>query len=342
MLVTGANGFLGREIVRQLADSGVTVRAMVRKLPGPEQMHQNIEYFIGDVTDASSMHAAVSGIRVIVHAAGLVHQFGRKSSKGNAFQLVNTEGTKTVAEVAVAYSVQHLILISSVAVYGRRESFAAETAECHPVDAYGLSKLQAEEEGIRIAAAAELRLTILRMATIYGECDRGNIVRLMQVIDKRRFVWIGNGSNYKSLIYIGDAARACVFAATSHPVNHSQMNKTHEIYNVSGPPVTMAQIVRGIAFALGREAPSWRISGPLAISLTRILAACSLWRGPLARADRTLLKWLSSDVYISDRFRLEYRFDTQVSLEEGLCREAAWYRRAQKSGSECSIYQWRH
>ena len=58
-----------------------------------------------------------------------------------------------------------------------------------------------------------MALTILRLATLYGEGDPGNVGRLMRKLDRGRFLWIGDGSNRKSLLYKGDAARACMAVA---------------------------------------------------------------------------------------------------------------------------------
>ena len=58
-----------------------------------------------------------------------------------------------------------------------------------------------------------MALTILRLATLYGEGDPGNVGRLMRTLDRERFLWIGNRRNRKSLLYKGDAARACMAVA---------------------------------------------------------------------------------------------------------------------------------
>ena len=58
-----------------------------------------------------------------------------------------------------------------------------------------------------------MALTILRLATLYGEGDPGNVGRLMRTLDRGRFLWIGDGSNRKSLLYRGDAANACMAVA---------------------------------------------------------------------------------------------------------------------------------
>jgi nucleoside-diphosphate-sugar epimerase len=109
-----------------------------------------------------------------------------------------------------------LILISSVSVYGPYTlGLYDENTPCRPVGPYPLSKFHAELRAIEIADKSGMALTILRLATLYGEGDPGNVGRLIRSLDQGRFVWIGDGSNRKSLLYKRDAARACVAVASS-------------------------------------------------------------------------------------------------------------------------------
>ena len=81
-----------------------------------------------------------------------------------------------------------------------------------------------------IAAQHQLGLTILRLATVYGEGDRGNIARLMRTIDAGRFVWVGHGTNRKSLIHRDDAAAAVLAVVSTGPSGI-------RTFNVSADPV---------------------------------------------------------------------------------------------------------
>jgi len=83
----------------------------------------------------------------------------------------------------------------------------------NPVGPYALSKYNAKLRAIEIARDSGMALTILRLATLYGEGDPGNVGRLLRTLDRGRFLWIGDGSNRKSLLHKGDAARACMAVA---------------------------------------------------------------------------------------------------------------------------------
>lgn len=321
VVVTGASGFLGREIVRQFSDADMTVRGLARSWPA-ENAPANVDRRACDITDPVSTEGVVQGVRTVVHCAGLAHQFGKSAANVEAFQKVNVQGTESVLRAAAKGGVEHVVLVSSVSVYGGGTQPTTESAPCRPTEPYGISKYQAECVATEIAQNAGIRLTILRMATIFGEGDPGNIARLMRSIDAGRFVWIGSGKNRKSLIYRGDAARACVLAATTEPTNGSD-GKT---YNISLPAVTVARIVESISIGLGRPTPRWYIPAPLVRTVGGGLTICSAGRGPLARLNRTIGKWRSDDIYPGENFERDYQFHPEVTVEEGLWRAAAWYR----------------
>lgn len=317
ILVTGANGFLGSEIIHQTNQIGLQVRATDQQ---DRSRHPEIDYFQADILNPSSLVFTMDGVESVIHAAGLAHVFDKTKAAVAAFKAINEIGTANVARVAAEAGAKHLVLISSVSVYGGISSSNDEDTACWPEGPYAESKWQAEQRATEIAQATGLNLTILRLATLYGEGDPGNVARLMRTIDRGRFVWVGNGSNYKSLIHREDAARACIAAlqAAQPGIN---------IYNVSTPPCTMREVVAGLAAALGRRLPRWHIPASLALGLTRRMHG-SGWPASLSA---TIEKWLADDVYDARKFERTFNFQTQVSLVEGLRREVAWYREIEQS-----------
>lgn len=322
ILLTGASGFLGQQILRQCCDAGLTVRGLARAWPIEKQVLSGVVRVTGDITRPASIAAAADGVRTVIHCAGLAHQFGRASAQADAFHHVNVLGTESVMRAAVNARVDHVVLVSSVSVYGGGTQPTDEETACRPTEPYGISKYQAEQVAIEMAATAGIRLTILRMATIFGEGDPGNIARLMRSIDAGRFVWLGTGTNLKSLIYCGDAARACVIAAQTADRPGTQVGA----YNITLPAVPVSRIVQALATGLGRATPRWYIPAPIARSVGGGLAICMAGKGPVARLNRTIGKWLSDDIYLGMKFERDYQFHPEVSVEEGLRREVAWFR----------------
>ena len=216
----------------------------------------------------------------------------------------NVEGTRNVVLAARRTGVRHVVLVSSVSVYGNEP------------DVYADSKREGERAAIEAAGDA-VGLTILRLATVYGEGDRGNVLRLIRAIDRHRFIWIGHGDNRKSLIHRDDAAEAILTAALAG---------VGGTFNVSAPPVTMREVVSAIARALGRSMPRIAISSRAAMAAARALSALTLHDRRAVALARTIAKWCSDEVHDGSEFCARFAFTPAVELSDGIAREVAWYR----------------
>ncbi|HEB61758.1 MAG TPA: NAD-dependent epimerase/dehydratase family protein, partial [Bacteroidetes bacterium] len=115
ILVTGANGFIGSNLVKRLVENGNTVTSMVRKtsdLSFLEGIDTQIIY--GDINDTGSLEKAVQGIDKVYHVAGLAADWGPYE----IFDKINLQGTKNIANIAYKNNVKKLIYISTVAFHG--------------------------------------------------------------------------------------------------------------------------------------------------------------------------------------------------------------------------------
>ena len=317
ILITGANGFLGSEIVRHMAATSFRICATDKQ---GASIFPNIDYRPADILIPASLSPVFQGADCVIHVAGLAHIFNKTMAHNASFKDVNQNGTKNVAHTAANSGVNHFILISSVSVYGSfiREE-CSESMPCLPEGEYGKSKFGAEQCAIASAKESGMALTILRLATLYGEGDPGNVARLMKAIDRGRFIWVGNGFNRKSLLYKSDAAQA-VMAVVRAPA--SGIN----IFNISAPPYTMRDVVDGLSMALKRRVPSWHIPESLALYAAESVSTLAFKRSRLGNMPSTIRKWLANDVYDASKFRGTFNFNTQTKLAEGLQKEVDWYR----------------
>ena len=316
LLISGASGFLGAEIVRQTVAAGLSVRATARSdKPGIVANH----YVPADITVPSSLAPLMDGVATVIHAAGLAHIFDDAQDQVERFQLINEKGTANVAHAAARSGVKHFILVSSVSVYGGSRDGGHEESAFFPDGPYAESKYNAELRAIEIAKSSGMAITILRLATLFGAGDPGNVGRLMRSIDRRRFIWVGNGSNRKSLLHVKDAARACINVAQSPSAGVN-------IYNVSAPPCTMRSIVHELSLALGKRPLPIHIPAAFALTSASVIGNLTGGRGRLGAIHNTIQKWLADDVYDAQRFEQAFGFQTQVSLVEGLHEEVAWFR----------------
>jgi nucleoside-diphosphate-sugar epimerase len=311
LLVTGAAGHLGAEIVRRATAEGFYCRALDLRMPA---ILQGSESFPTDILAPEELALPMSGVDAVIHSAA-VTPYSIPCPDLRRYREINVVGTENVVRTAVTARIPHVVLVSSVAVYGgSSRGVIDERTACQPVDAYGRSKLDAERAAVELVCGTGTALTVLRLATLYGG-GPGNVRRLARRISRGRFFWVGDGSNRKSLLHFEDAARACLLAAGRKPCETA-------FFNVSAPPATMKEIVNFLAGALGVTVPGWGVPAGVARAARGLLGRVSLPSGRRLPGYRLLDRWLADDVYDATRFTAEFEFQSSVTLEEGLTREA--------------------
>jgi nucleoside-diphosphate-sugar epimerase len=165
------------------------------------------------------------------------------------------------------------------------------------------------------------------MATLYGDNDPGNVGRLLRAIDRGRFIWIGDGQNYKSLLHVDDAAAACVVAATQRQL------PSRRTFNIATEPCSMRAIVSTLATALGRPTPSLRLPAQLPLAAAAFAGKVPGLANRAHRIRATLEKWLSDDVFDAKSFRDAFGWHPAVPLSHGLSRQVAQYRLTQNQAA---------
>jgi UDP-glucose 4-epimerase len=309
VLVTGATGFVGRVVCAALVREGATVRGLTRSdtvaLPvGVQRVHAS------DLLDRGAMAAAVSGVRAVIHLAGRAHVMRETAADPDAeYRRVNIEGTRAVLDAARAAGVQRFVLASSVkAVAESSESPLTERMPAAPRDAYGTSKLAAE--GLVLGAPATVGATVLRFPLVYGAGVRGNMLRLLRLVDRGVPLPFGAVRNRRSLLFTGNLAAACI------AVLQSPATAGETLFVSDGRDLSTPELVRLIAAALGRPARLWSIPPAAFRAAARIAGAGELDRllGSLA-VDSTRLAMLAG-------------FHAPYTVEAGLRETAAWYRSA--------------
>lgn len=303
LLVTGGTGFLGSEVVRQALRAGIETRVLTRR---ETSLPDGADGAVGDVLDPETLRKAIIGCRWVIHAAGLAHD---KAPGGREPEQTNVRGTENVVRAAAEGGANRTLLVSSVSVYGEGSANPRnEESPCRPVGPYASSKYHAELRATGLSKKLGLDLVILRLSTLYGEGDPGNVARLIRGIDRGHFVMLGSGENRKSLLHRDDAARACLEAVR-------KASPGFHVYNVVGTVARMAEIVTIVAQRLGRR--------PIRIPLSdRIVSALSRLSG-----SGRLRTFFRDDVFDGSRFEKEFGFRSEVPLEEGLNRQVDWYRR---------------
>jgi nucleoside-diphosphate-sugar epimerase len=324
ILITGAAGFLGRKIVEMFRSTDWHVRATDLFPVSP--FDNIVEYRCIDLTtcDETVLVSLTEDINTVLHVAGFAHYAGAVTPAiRNKYFQVNTHASERLFRTSViTENLKRFIFISTGAVYGSApdDSQFDENSVCHPEEPYAESKFEAEKLLTNICTNSDVQLLILRMSTLFGEEDPGNMRRLISSIARNRFVWIDTGNSRKTFIYRDDAARACYLAATS------DISDKVSIYNVSGVTLQTREILKEIYCQLDKPLPKFQIPGHFAKFLTHLLSCCTFNRGVSAKIHRSVVKWLEDKPGNGTKFCHNFNFSPSITMQEGLRREIEWMR----------------
>ena len=306
ILVTGANGFVGRVLCKALATAGRTVRKAVRAATGDRNT-----IAVGEIGPATDWRAALSGVSAVVHLAARTHVLRETETDPLAAYLhVNAEGTQRLARSAAACGVRRLVFLSSVKVNGERtwERPFTEDDPPRPEDAYGASKREAEQALARVAGETGLETVVLRPPLVYGPGVKANFLRLMDYVSRGIPLPLGAIVNRRSLIYAGNLAHA-ILTALDAP---AAAGRTYLVSD--GEDVSTPALARMLAQALGVKP---RLL-PVPLAALGVAAALAGKRSELAR----LAGSLQVD---SSRIRRELAWRPPFTLAQGLELTARWY-----------------
>ena len=307
VLVTGANGFIGRALCGVLAASGRRVRKAVRMpVPGlPDAV------VVGDIGPDTDWRTALEGVSGVVHLAARTHVLRETATDPlAAYRKINVSGTERLARSAAAGGIRRLVIVSSVKVSGERteERPFTEDGAPRPEDAYGVSKWEAEQALSRIAAETGLEVVALRPPLVYGPGVKGNFLRLMNLVARGVPLPLGAVDNRRSLIYTGNLAGAIVKALDAPQA----AGRTYLVSD--GEDVSTPDLVRGLARALGVK--------PRLLSLP--LSALDL--GARLAGRRAEFVRLTSSLQVdSSRIQRELDWRPPFTLAQGLELTAKWY-----------------
>ena len=328
VVVTGANGFIGRHLCQSLAHKGVRVRGITRSKTGIPI--GGVETAIArDLHDRDAIRAAMTGVGTVIHLAARVHANAEgRDDAASECRRINVDGTALLLEEAVAAGASGFVFISSVkAVAGESEKMLTADTPPLPVDAYGESKLEGERLVKFVATREGLHAPILRLPNVYGPAMKANMITLFKVIDKGIPLPLGSVNNRRSFAYIANAVGAIEALITSPQAAHET------VYVSDEEDVSTPELVRSIARALRKPARLVPMPAGLLLRLAGNRGLLSRFQ-PFHLKGDSLTAVLGSLYVDTSRLRETTGFVPPTSLEMGMLRTAEWYKtRSQATGS---------
>ena len=252
ILVTGASGFIGKSLVvrlQSIAPTSVVCGVRNDHVPLPGTFER---VCVGDLTPMTDWDRALAGVGVVIHAAARVHVIQDAAMDPLAeFRRVNVDGTLNLARQANAAGVRRFIFISSVKVNGEAtdlgQSYFSDDTPA-PLDAYGISKMEAEQGLRRISEETGMEVVIIRPPLVYGPGVKANFLTMMKWLWSGVPLPLGAIHNKRSLVALDNLVDLIV-TCIDHP---AAKNQTFLVSD--GEDLSTTQLLRRMAEALHRPA----------------------------------------------------------------------------------------
>ena len=247
VLVTGASGFIGKSLCEELVGQNKLVIAAVRvnyvEYAGVESRQ------VGEIENTTDWSKILNNVSVVVQLAARVHVIHDKAFNPlEKFRKVNVHGTLQLAREAAKAGVKRFVFVSSIKVNGEYSEIGKPFTEADapkPQDAYGISKLEAEQGLILIAQQTGLEVVIIRPPLVYGDGVKANFANMLRMIKRSIPLPFGAIHNKRSFVYIGNLV-SLIVRCIEHP------NAANQTFLVSdGFDLSTTELLRACATALG-------------------------------------------------------------------------------------------
>jgi nucleoside-diphosphate-sugar epimerase len=218
-VVTGAAGWLGQNLVRELAPNRERVRCLVRGEDDASLLSvfgASIEPVVGDVRDPAALDRLFEGVgpATVFHAAGVIHPEGSTRSLFD----VNVGGTQLTLDRARRAGAVRFVHVSSNSPFGANDGpwdRFTEESPYHPYMSYGQSKLEAEQLVMRSYEHGDLQTVIVRPPWFYGPYQPARQTQFLAAIRRGRFPLVGDGTQQRSMVFTGNLVHGMLLAETS-------------------------------------------------------------------------------------------------------------------------------
>lgn len=306
VLITGANGFIGQVLAKQLLDAGIEVKGLVRD----KAINPAIESIALDLTEAWQINPC-DGVDTVFHLAGKAHALSEIAADDTDYLLINSEGTRKLLDAAKQTGVERFVFFSSVKAVGDMNMMQDETNQTLPDTPYGHSKRAAED--LVLKGDYVPHPVVIRPCMVYGNSDKGNLPRMIAAIKRGFFPPLPEVHNHRSMVHVEDLAKAAILTAQNPKA-------AGQIYIISdGQANSTRQLYEWICSALNKKPPPVAIPVFVLTLLAKIGDKIGQLRGKRFLFDSDALeKLLGSAWYSSAKIESELGFQAKHHLQEAL------------------------
>jgi nucleoside-diphosphate-sugar epimerase len=317
ILVTGATGFTGGALARELVRRGHQVRTLVRDPKRGEALQKlGVELVEGNLVRPDEVRRAVAGCEIVYHIAALYREARHAD---DTYHRVNVDGTENVMQACLSEGVSRVVHCSTVGVHGNVQAPADENAPFGPLDVYQESKLEGELLARRYIDQG-LKGCIFRPVGIHGPGDT-RFLKLFRTIARGTFRMIGSGDIFYHMTYIDDLVDGIILCG-EHP---AALGNTYILCGARY--TTLQELADAVAKAVGRKLPRGHIPlWPVKFAAHACEAICRPLRIEPPLHMRRLDFFVNDRGFTGAKATRELGFVPKVSLEEGLARTSEWYR----------------
>ncbi len=320
ILVTGATGFLGHNLIPQLRAAGHEVRALVRPTSNTRflQAHDIELAYTEDISDPEAALSAVQGCDQVIHAAGQFRFWGDSLS----FWQTNVAGTHALLEAATAVSVERFIHISTIVVVGKTQhlSVVDENVTCNPQEPYQRTKFEAEQLALAYHKTHNLPVIILRPGAFYGPWGRYAFNRLFFEEPLRGWrIKVNNGTHITFPVYALDVVQGIMLALEN--------GRCGQTYNICSQSITHNKVNDTLSEIAGIS--RWRFNFPtwMVLALAKSWTTLSRFTGREPFYPINLAPYVFQDWHVStEKAQAELGFQP-TPFADGVAETLAWYRR---------------
>ena len=265
VFVTGATGFIGGEVARQLRARGDGVACLVRSPAKAAKLSElGCELVAGDLGDAEAIRGGMAGCDAVVHAAAM-YEVGIPAKQHPAMWEANVAGTERVLGAAREAGVAKLVYVSTVGVFGNTHRQVVDESYEHPgrefTSYYEETKLEAHRVARRMIEDG-LPGVIVQPGGVYGPDDTSQVADLLEQFFAGRLPLLPFPELGICLTHVEDIAGGILLALDKGRVG--------ETYVLSGPVTTMREAIETVAAATGRKAPRYAMPTALMKALTPV------------------------------------------------------------------------